>query len=341
MKLRWVLAGSACVGGLFFGCGELSQPAGTNTNWLERCRSDAECSVGSCLCGLCTKTCENAGDCNEIEAAECRSGEALGCTKPEPVCAPKSSAPGGSGGSAGAPGASAGSQSTSAGAGANGGASGGGSGSASCERFDDDTSWSVSVNVRNATDRTIHVGTDEVTCGLPPLFTVEDEQGTLLQDPGNCRSRCEDRGLIGGCPPVCLWPSSLTLEPGEGVTLSWHGLYRVDTELPLECVAEEVGSTVPVPCDQARHIEPGQFTFRARAGTELDCSETIRDECPACTANPDAGGGCTRLAGLISGELLEATVTVDLDASYGVGATEPTSETGELNPVELVFSDSD
>ncbi len=48
--------------------------AGTETHWLMECDSDAQCSIGSCLCGLCTFSCEDEADCRQApRAAQCAS----------------------------------------------------------------------------------------------------------------------------------------------------------------------------------------------------------------------------------------------------------------------------
>lgn len=44
------------------------QATGTKTDWLIACDAEADCNTEldlSCLCGLCTKTCTSAGDCEE------------------------------------------------------------------------------------------------------------------------------------------------------------------------------------------------------------------------------------------------------------------------------------
>ena len=324
MKLWSALSVSVCIVGLVFGCGEVSKTAGTNTNWLERCTEDIECSVGSCLCGLCTRTCTTSSDCSGVGASECQSAESLECDAPALVCAPVVSA-GGSAGSGGSAGASAG--------------SGGTAGDTACEGFGDDAEWGIPVRILNGTNRTLYVGTDTVACGTPPLFTVSDERDTFLHGPVTppCGVLCEGGGRFTNCPPpICSLPNTVTLEPGGGsVTLIWDGLYTVDRILPIECKAPELGPP-SIECIQARHIEPGRYIFRARAGTELDCSQTLGTgtECPACEqSGPE---GCMTRGGLISGELLETEVTVDLGPAHGVGL-EPGDSSGPLLAVEISF----
>jgi hypothetical protein len=85
----------------------------------------------------------------------------------------------------------------------------------------------------------------------------------------------------------------------------------VQHTLPQQCIADFDYAQ----CSQAKQIQPGTFTFSARAGSSLDCSATS-GTCNTCM--PTGEGGCTTLDGLISGEMHNATATVFLDSSYGV-----------------------
>jgi hypothetical protein len=213
------------------------------------------------------------------------------------------------------------------------------SGGASCnaETFADDRGWSVSVTVINQTGRPLHLGQDTITCGVSPLFRVEDGAGALLPELGDCRQSCESvaQGSGVGCPALCRFPEAITLAPAEGTSLIWTGLYRTEASVPAVCSPS--GPTAePVACDRARQIEPGTFRFIAAAGSDIDCSLTIGD-CTACEAR--GVGGCATPAALISGARSIAEATVDLDASYGVGPRGGNGSDGATRPVELVFKD--
>jgi len=43
--------------------GRTSTSGGSETNWFVSCKSDADCTVGSCLCGVCTAACDDATSC--------------------------------------------------------------------------------------------------------------------------------------------------------------------------------------------------------------------------------------------------------------------------------------
>jgi hypothetical protein len=79
------LKGVAFVGLLIFAlaCAKTqdSHPSGTNTNWLETCRADADCDDGnSCLCGVCARPCQSGGQCEAFGAtASCEPLSAAAC----------------------------------------------------------------------------------------------------------------------------------------------------------------------------------------------------------------------------------------------------------------------
>jgi hypothetical protein len=266
--------------------------------------------------------------------------------------------PGGSnqGGSSPTAGQGSGGSSSTAGTTAKGGTASagtgqGGSAGSSCEIFDDQPGYFVSVAIINKTAAPIHLGQDMLTCGVSPLFDVKDESGVLLPSLGDCRTSCQQARSHGpiGCPAICAFPSAVTLQPGGVMYTSYDGLYEVQTTLPEACVNPMFGDSQ---CSLARQIQPGRFTFSSRAGSTIDCSQTTgTGTCSACTQTGD--GGCTTPGSLISGKMHNATTTVVLDASYGVyggypapapalpGNPDGDSASGAiaLLTVELVFTD--
>ncbi len=72
--------GSVAATLLVFACNETREPQpefGTETHWLMRCDSDAECGELTCECGVCTLVCEDDAQCPMTEAmcARRESGE--------------------------------------------------------------------------------------------------------------------------------------------------------------------------------------------------------------------------------------------------------------------------
>ena len=71
--------GALLLGALLFGCSPNSKEDGdSQTNWLEACRDDSQCSTGNkCLCGVCTRGCVAAtpakpGDiCVDVKQGTC------------------------------------------------------------------------------------------------------------------------------------------------------------------------------------------------------------------------------------------------------------------------------
>lgn len=63
------------LGGALIGCSDPKDQGGdTQTNWLEECRSDADCGPLSCHCGVCTRACTAELDCDGAPVGvECRA----------------------------------------------------------------------------------------------------------------------------------------------------------------------------------------------------------------------------------------------------------------------------
>jgi hypothetical protein len=53
--------------------------AGEEGGWVSRCENDAECSIGQCVCGVCTESCNGEPDaCSGLpEGAACFAGRSL------------------------------------------------------------------------------------------------------------------------------------------------------------------------------------------------------------------------------------------------------------------------
>jgi hypothetical protein len=283
-----------------------------------------------------------------LSALAACGGKSFEAGEPDPT--PGGTSPGGSGqgGSGSTAGTQAGGSTGKGGTGSAGTGQGGSAGS-TCEGFDDEPGYFVGVVIMNKTSAPIHLGQDMVDCTVGPVFAVQNGSGAPLPSPGNCRSTCEALRTNGpvGCPAICAFPSSTVLQPGEVLYTSYSGLYDVQINLPQHCVDPDYGVAQ---CSQTKQIQPGTFTFSARAGSSIDCSETT-GVCNACMAS--GGGGCTTPGSLISGKMRSATATVFLDSSYGVfggypapAPAFPGDPDGDssgaaiaLRNVELVFTD--
>lgn len=217
-----------------------------------------------------------------------------------------------------------------------GSAGAGTAGADACTSFDDDSPTSVHVAISNQTSAPIFLGQDMVTCGVSPLFQVADADGTLLPSVSDCRSSCGGlrKEAVGGCPAICRFPTAVALQPNEILYTTWDGLFSVQGQLPAKCVGYDTGGEATISCDQAKGIEPGTFTFSARAGSAVDCSQTTGvGNCPACTSLPN--GGCSTPGSLVTGQMHSAQVTVLLDENYGVYPTPSASPGPNAGNAEL------
>jgi hypothetical protein len=93
VKALWRVLGVAGVlASVAAGCGGQSSGGGTdtNTNWLRHCDEDADCGALSCLCNVCTASCESDGECMGrggeatcfAERASCAGGSRI-CVAPD------------------------------------------------------------------------------------------------------------------------------------------------------------------------------------------------------------------------------------------------------------------
>jgi hypothetical protein len=68
----------------------VSPPAGTNTNWLERCDAAADCEgAGDCLCGVCTISCTSNAQCSAVgQDVRCTAADEASCGAgaPDSIC---------------------------------------------------------------------------------------------------------------------------------------------------------------------------------------------------------------------------------------------------------------
>jgi len=208
-------------------------------------------------------------------------------------------------------------------------------GANACTSFDDDSPTSVNVAISNLTSAPIYLGQDTMNCELSPLFEVADAAGVPLPSLPFCRNSClGQRTGIGGCVALCPASAAVALQPNETMYTTWSGLFLVQEQLPAKCAEQDTGSEAKVSCDQAKRIEPGTFTFSARAGSSLVCSNPNPDgTCAACT--PSASGGCATPGGLIDGARHTAQTTVVLNENYGVYPTPSASPGPNAGDAEL------
>lgn len=94
-------------------CGGSSESTGTdsNTHWLKDCDADSDCGALSCVCGVCTKSCDDGSDCQPFGGdAACEVPTDCGSANGPTACVREPSGNGGSsaGGAASGSGGSAG-----------------------------------------------------------------------------------------------------------------------------------------------------------------------------------------------------------------------------------------
>lgn len=88
MKSSFLFPLFGLLGALGFACQSESPQVGSQTNWLRACDESSECGEYSCVCGTCTKTCEEASQCDGPSATSC-----LAASEEATVAACRGSAP--------------------------------------------------------------------------------------------------------------------------------------------------------------------------------------------------------------------------------------------------------
>ncbi len=80
MRLTWAGETLLLIHGLLWaGCEPAPGPrTDSQTNWLRGCGSSSECDGLECLCGICTRACEDAQGCGSLQGAECLSAAEKG-----------------------------------------------------------------------------------------------------------------------------------------------------------------------------------------------------------------------------------------------------------------------
>lgn len=76
---------SLVLGTALAGCGQTDSSTDTRSNWLSPCADDDACQGGlSCLCGVCTRSCDDDLACSGLGGSQCAASDL--CTDPGNIC---------------------------------------------------------------------------------------------------------------------------------------------------------------------------------------------------------------------------------------------------------------
>jgi hypothetical protein len=230
----------------------------------------------------------------------------------------------------------------SAGSGSVGGAQGGRPADA-CDAYVDDAGTYLPVEIVNQTTGTIYLGAEQATCGSSPLFQVENDAGIKTFAP-DCRAPCNvvrKEGAVA-CPGICRAPYATALVSGQSLVTSWDALDYVGVKMPKACVVAPNGAAE---CVRATRIDPGAFTFSARASSEVSCKDwTATGTCESC---PPGSLSCEIQGAMLTGTLRTASTSVVLDGSFGIfpkaapapGQAPPDADVPASPVIRIVFTD--
>lgn len=211
----------------------------------------------------------------------------------------------------------------------NGGRAGAASMAEDCSSYLDQAEHTVELLITNNTGRALYFGPTRVGSGPTPPFELRDAAGTFLVLPNvePCPTRCADvMAGTGDCRHPTPIQSARRLLPQDTIRLSWPGTFERTPTLSVAC--QPGGAPAPVACRQAVTAPPGVYTFAARAGTDVSCQP---NECATCAED---AAECYIPGGIIGSPVLEAKLSVNLDASYGLSSA---GGSAPLPAVQLMF----
>lgn len=200
-----------------------------------------------------------------------------------------------------------------------------------CSSYADQAEHTVKLRITNGTGRALYFGPTRVGSGPTPPFELRDAADTFLSLPNveACPTRCADvMAGAEGCQHPTPIQSARRLLSKDTMELAWPGTFLRGSTLSIAC--QPSGATAPVACQQAVAAPAGVYTFAARASTSVSCSP---NDCRPC-ADDDAE--CFIPGGIIGSPPLQAKLSVDLDASYGLSSASGSGPTS-LPAVQLTF----
>jgi hypothetical protein len=275
---------------LMMSCGGKSHVDGTDshTHWLKECERDAECAGLSCICGVCTKACDEGDDCNSFRAdAACEVPAGCDARGPTACVLPR---PSGGGGVSGGGSANSGGSSTSGG-----GSSGSGGTPAAVDCAAMDAASSGTLCLRTLGYSWNGSVCSPVVCGCvgsqcDELFTTADECDRAY------RSCYAERGIGRACTThgdcvvqtrLCCEPCSAAADPqdvliattSDSPTLRNAGICLGDPEGGCDdCVgAIHRGAYASCVEGECRLLD---VTDQAKCETVEDCRFVTKDCCP-------------------------------------------------------------
>lgn len=153
----------------------------------------------------------------------------------------------------------------------------------------------------------VNDGDDPIFVSSPGLceqgyFRLEGDTG-FYADTGGCTTRCDAEGC-GACPPVCIEPNAIRINPKGFYTIDWDGRYFEAADQPLECTHDP---SCAGNCSVLKPTPPGEYVFTAGGYDSSICGNG--DACD-CSPNPD--GWCETTASSDNFPIFEVSEVVML-----------------------------
>lgn len=200
-------------------------------------------------------------------------------------------------------------------------------GQSSCPSLPDVQGKLLNVVIKNERSDTIYIDPEDTTCGNIPLFFWGSLDHNIGFSQGHsCGFICEMIMEQGDAecfhPDICEGFESVALAPGETVIRPWSATFSKTETLAGGCYEAIDGSDEAISCIRRTPLPDGAYRFTARASTSITCGWGREEPCGSCVAE---GRGCVLPLGVLTGEILEASTTLDLTNSIGADDSEPES----------------
>lgn len=154
----------------------------------------------------------------------------------------------------------------------------------SCRGFEDQSRDGAAMVVRNDSDVTVYLSSQNCATSIDPTISRD---GEALAIDLSCSLTCEElqKQSQVACTAACAAPTIIALAPGGSYPLDWSGSIYEQRTMPEACFFDAFGGNT---CPQQTAAADGNYTASIEVYGELACPEGMD-----CTCTPNADGYCT------------------------------------------------
>jgi len=155
----------------------------------------------------------------------------------------------------------------------------------SCRGFEDESREGAVMVVRNDSDVTVYLSSQNCDPSIDP--TIRRDGEALATADLSCSLTCEELQTQAQvvCTAACAAPTIIALAPGGAYPLDWSGSIYEQRTMPEACFFDTLGGDT---CQQETAAADGNYTASVAVYGELECPEGMD-----CSCTPGADGYCT------------------------------------------------